>query len=59
MVAGRPVMTTGIYKVRMQMTTIEEYKNPPASKETDLGPRKKSTVGCVLRFTTIDEDRDT
>lgn len=52
-------MTTGMYKVILQTTTVEEYKNPSASKGTDQGPRKKLIVRCVLRSTTIDEDRDT
>lgn len=58
-VAGRLVVTTGMYKVRMQTTIVEKYNNPSASEETDQVPRKKSTVDCVPRSTTIDEDRDT
>ena len=43
----------------MQEATVAEYNDPSDSKETEEEPRRKPTVGCVLRSTRIDEDRNT
>ena len=45
--------------LRMQEATVQEFNDPGDPKKMDEKPPQKSIVGRVLRFTTIDEDRNT